>query len=435
MVERVGDTVVAPITAVGGAVALVRVSGPLAFAVGATVFSPWPSPVVPRTSLYGRFQHGDDGLLVAFESGASYTGEESVEMSVHGSPASVFALVSACCAAGARPAEPGEFTLRAFQNGRLDLTQAEGVRTLVEAQSEAALRQGRLLREGRLSREVKSVRESVLGVLASVEASTDFSEEVGPLDRRTAASRIAEAAQEIDRLLATASASRLAHQGITVAIVGRPNAGKSSLFNAILQADRAIVTPVPGTTRDALHETLQVGGVIVRLVDTAGLRETDDQVEAIGVERSLAAATDADLVLYVYDASVGYGQEEARYFDSIERPKQAVANKRDLPHDDGPGIPTQATNGLGVDDVLAFVASHAQGALAEQPYILPRHVTPLREARQALDEVAQTLSVDVPDDLATVGLRSSARALGEITGETATPDVIDRIFHDFCIGK
>ncbi|MBS1707120.1 MAG: tRNA uridine-5-carboxymethylaminomethyl(34) synthesis GTPase MnmE [Armatimonadetes bacterium] len=435
MVDRLAQTIVAPITAVGGAVAVVRVCGPAAYRVAAAVFTPWPTVVEARRAVYGAFSHGDDGLVLPFSAGSSYTGEETVEMSVHGSAASVAALVEACCQAGARMAEPGEFTLRAFLNGRLDLTQAEGVRALVEAQSQSALRQGRLLREGRLSQMCVALRHEVLGQLAAVEASTDFGEEVGELDREGLANRILESVGRIEDLLATAQASRLAHTGMSVVLAGRPNAGKSSLFNALLQADRAIVTPVPGTTRDTLHESVQISGVLVRLIDTAGLRESDDLVEAIGVSRTRETVADADLVLYIYDASLGLTSEDAATFAAIGRPKQLIANKCDLEHVAGPGLPVSAATGQGVSTVIELIAAHAGSAAGEQPFVLPRHVPLLEQAQRALMEVVATLRSPVPDDLAAVGLRSAARALGEVTGETATPDVVDRIFHDFCIGK
>ncbi|MBX3112799.1 MAG: tRNA uridine-5-carboxymethylaminomethyl(34) synthesis GTPase MnmE [Fimbriimonadaceae bacterium] len=435
MVDRLAQTIVAPITAVGGSVAMVRVSGPMAYSVAKAVFANWPDKVEPRRAVYGTFVHGDDGLALPFASGASYTGDETVEFSVHGSAASVAGLVEACCQAGARPAGPGEFTMRAFLSGRMDLTQAEGVRTLVEAQSDAALRQGRLLREGRLSAMVAAVREAVLGALATVEASTDFSEEVGDLDRDVLDRRLADIVGETDRLLGTAAASRVAHVGVTVAVVGKPNAGKSSLFNALLNADRAIVTDVPGTTRDALHETIQAGGMLMRLVDTAGLRETSDTVESVGVGRSRDAASEADLVLYVYDASAGFDEVDEAEFEVISRPKLAVANKADLPHRDGPGTKVSAVTRSGLDELLSRVVGSVGVAVGEVPFVLPRHVPLLQRAREALVDVRQTLGQPVPDDLAAVGLRAAARALGEITGETATPDVVERIFHDFCIGK
>ncbi|MEX2243010.1 MAG: tRNA uridine-5-carboxymethylaminomethyl(34) synthesis GTPase MnmE [Fimbriimonadaceae bacterium] len=431
--SRHSDTIVAPITAVGGAVAVVRVSGLTAWSVGAAVFSPWPSPVEPHRAVYGRYSHGDDGLALPFAPGRSYTGEESVELSVHGSLASVQALASACIEAGARTAEPGEFTLRAFMNGRMDLTQAEGVRDSVEARTDAQLRQANLLRDGALRDQVRAVREEVVGVLAAVEASTDFSEEVGELDRANALHVCSTVRADLLRLLDAASAARVIREGVSVAIVGLPNAGKSSLLNAVLGSDRAIVTEYPGTTRDTVEECVSLGGLLVRLIDTAGLRPTDDPVESFGVERSRFALENADVVWYVYDASVGWTPADEEAWRTIERPAIGVANKSDLASGDH-GIEVSATLGTGIpvltDVTMGVIGTNEQGAL-----INARHAPLLQEVLCAIDRAAVTLSQPVPDDLAAVDLQAAVRALGEVTGETTPPDIIERIFREFCIGK
>ena len=304
------QTICAPITAVGGAVATLRLSGPRAWRIAAQVFSPWPVDVEARRALYGHFLHGDDGIALPFAEGSSYTGEESVELSVHGSAKSVQALMRACIEAGAREAQPGEFTLRAWMNGRIDLTQAEGVRATVEAQSEVQLRQANALREGRLGQEIKTWRDELTGVLAMVEASTDFGEEVGELDRPRARGRLESVRGQMQTLLASAAVRRKVQNGVQVALVGRPNAGKSSLLNALLREDRAIVTPIAGTTRDTLEESVEIYGFAVRLIDTAGLRESDDVVEQIGVQRTRVAIARADYLWFVYDASAGWTAED-----------------------------------------------------------------------------------------------------------------------------
>ncbi len=431
--SRHSDTIVAPITAVGGAMAVVRVSGPKAWDMGSGVFSPWPSPVVPRSSVYGAYSHGDDGLATPFVEGHSYTGEEAVELSVHGSPASVQALIESLVAAGARMAEPGEFTLRAFMNGRIDLTQAEGVRDTVNAATDAQLRQANLLRDGALRDQVRAIRNDVEGILASVEASTDFSEEVGPLDRALALDGCSTVRADLLRLLDAASAARVIREGVSVAIVGLPNAGKSSLLNAVLGAERAIVTDYPGTTRDTVEERVAMGGLLVRLIDTAGLRPTDDPVERFGVERSRHALENADVVWYVYDASLGWTPADEEAWRTIERPAIGVANKSDLAAGDR-GIEVSATLGTGIsvltDATVGVIGANERGALLNT-----RHAPLLQEALCAIDRVAVTVTSEIPDDLAAVDLQAAIRALGEVTGETTPPDVIDRIFHDFCIGK
>jgi tRNA modification GTPase len=431
--SRHSETIVAPITAVGGAVALVRVSGPDAWKIGDAVFDSWPSPVVPRRATYGRFLTGDAGFALPFERGQSYTEEESVEFSVHGSPAAVRTLVDSCITAGARMAEPGEFTLRAFMNGRIDLTQAEGVRDTINAATTAQLRQANLLRDGALRDQVRGIRSRIEGILASVEASTDFSEEVGPLDRARAVHECDGVRAALLRLIGAAGSARVIREGASVAIAGPPNAGKSSLLNAFLGSDRAIVTEHAGTTRDTVEEHVSLEGLFVRLIDTAGLRPTSDPVESIGVMRSHDAIQNSDVVWYVFDASVGWTQSDEEALQGFERPAIAVANKSDLAHSDR-GLEVCAVRGTGLaaltDVTLGLIGADERGALVNV-----RHKPLLQEALCAIDRVAVTLTSPVPDDLAAVDLQTSIRALGEITGETAPPDVIERIFHDFCIGK
>lgn len=411
---------------------------------------------IPFKAGHARHVHyvtGDDGLATAFEEGHSYTGEQTLELSVHGSPVSVQALIEACLGAGARMAEPGEFTYRAFMNGRLDLSRAEGVRDTVRAQTDAQLRQANLLREGGLRAEVSDLRETLVGVLAAVEASTDFSEEIGDVDSEAALERLSSVKDKLDNLYISSKSARIVREGLTVAIIGRPNAGKSSLLNAIVGADRAIVTPVPGTTRDTLEETVCVHGVPVRLIDTAGLRETQDTVEMLGVQRSKDALANADQVWYVFDATVGWGSEDASALAEVDRPTTLVANKCDLLDpsrdlatastlagpDTGKGrlVSVSAVTGDGIAGLLGSLVALETGGPSESPVALPnrRHAPLLQEAAVAVQEAIETLTRQVPDDLAVVHLRAAVRSLGEITGETAAPDIIERVFHDFCIGK
>lgn len=429
------DTIVAPITGLArAAVALVRVSGPDAWRVGGAVFSPWPETPEPRRAVFGAFAHGDEGFALPFEAGRSYTGEETVEFSVHGSPASVEALVRHCVAAGARPAEPGEFTQRAFLNGRIDLSQAEGVRDTVEAETEAQLRLARLHREGALRKRVRAVRERLLGVRAAIEASVDFSDEIGELDKPRALSALEAARAEAAALEATAQTGALLRRGLRIALVGRPNAGKSSLLNALLGRERAIVTEVPGTTRDFLEERADLHGIPCILIDTAGLRDTEDPVERLGVEKTRAAAAAADRVWYVSDATVGWTDEDARHLASLDRPSVVLANKCDLCTDPGYGTPVSAATGKGLDALAGSIAADLHLA-PETPAVNARHAASLQEALEGLRLARDVLASDRPTDLATVGLQQALAALGAITGETASPDVVERLFADFCLGK
>ncbi len=430
------DTIVAPITGSHmAAVAVVRVSGPKAWKVARHVFAPWPDSPSPRMALFGHFANGDDGLAIPFAEGHSYSGDETVEFSVHGSPASVKGIIDACIQAGARPARPGEFTMRAFMFGRIDLTQAEGVRDTVAALTDAQLRQANLLREGALHDAVHALRDDLLGLLAAVEASTDFPEEVGPLDRDGSAERCRDAARRLGDMLSTAETGRILRGGLAIAIVGLPNAGKSSLLNALLGAERAIVTEIPGTTRDTVEELANLGGIPCRLIDTAGLGAPLDPIERIGVDRAKQAAANADLVWYVYDASLGWSALDEALAMESSRPTLVLANKADLGPVCGPGLPISALTGQGIDELVAAVHDRIGDWTEAEPLVNERHAPLLQVAREALLDVVATLESSAPDDLAAVGLMQAARALGEVTGETASPDAIERLFSTFCVGK
>jgi tRNA modification GTPase len=319
--------------------------------------------------------------------------------------------------------------------GRVDLTQAEGVRDTVEALTDAQLRQANLLRSGRLHDEIQEVREEVVGVLASVEASTDFSEEVGNLDRDSAKGRCKAVVANIDRLIGQAEGGQLLRKGLTIAIVGLPNAGKSSILNALLGADRAIVTEYPGTTRDTVEELADLGGVPCRLIDTAGLRSTAEPIEKIGVERARHAAENADIVWYVYDIKKGWTKDDDAQFAKIERPTTILANKCDLKATADKGLAVSAVTGAGLPALIRSVAGKAVAPDAPLPLVNARHLPLLEQAKVALLDVIASLESPVPDDLAAVGLQQAARVLGEVTGETASADVVERIFWDFCLGK
>lgn len=423
------DTIVACITgSQRAAVAVIRVSGPEAWAVGKRVFENWKEPVPERLAQYGRFSHGDDGLCIAFAEGHSYTGEQSAEFSVHGSPASVAALVSACEAAGARLALPGEFTQRAFLNGRLDLAQAEAVRSVVDAETSAQFRSAHRNLEGALSRSVREVASQLTRVLVAVEASTDFSEEIGDLDTEMARSLLVAARNEVGALLDRFAASKPLREGATVVIAGEPNVGKSSLFNAVLGYDRAIVTPIPGTTRDVIGARLELDGVVVQLMDTAGLREATDQVEQIGIELSRREMESADIVWFVSEAS------SPRPAPTLSVPVLEVRSKADLaPGADG--LLVSSLTGAGLCDLLNETRALLGDQFVEGGVSTARQAESLQHALASIDEALRTLQDHLPTDLFSVCLRSALDALSQITGETVSADILERIFHDFCIGK
>ncbi len=415
------------------AVAWVRISGDEAYEVASKLFSPWPDNPTPRHALYGRFAHGDDGLALPFEEGKSYTGERVVEFSVHGSRASITALLDACERAGARPARPGEFTLRAFLNGRIDLTQAEAVAETVDALTERQLRMANLNREGALARQVREVRESLLGLLARIEASVDFPDEVGDLDLDAAASTCAYAAQNLNRLIDEGKRAHLARQGLRVAILGRPNAGKSSLLNVIVGSNRAIVTEIPGTTRDTVEETVSFGGVPIVLIDTAGIRQTEDVVEQIGVQRTFASAETADRLWYLFDASTGWTAEDEIAISALQREAMLIGNKSDIATPER-GIPVSAVTGQGIGNLLELTVADLVTE-SETPATNDRQSAALSTALESVLACQDAANAHHPPDLLTVFLRDAIETLGRVTGETATPDMLQEIFSRFCIGK
>jgi tRNA modification GTPase len=429
------DTIVAPITGVGAAaVAGIRVSGPDAWKVAAAVFPAWPAEVEPLKATYGRFAHGDDGYALPFQERRSFTGDQSVEFFVHGSPESVRQLIQLCLDAGARYAEPGEFTLRAFLNGRIDLTQAEAVRDTVEAQTDAQLRAANALREGALRDQVRSLRDRAIGLLAAVEASVDFSDEIGELDRSVAQHTLRGIREALEGLLSLASSGLILRRGLRIAIVGPPNAGKSSLLNAILKSERAIVTDVPGTTRDTVEEAADFSGFPVVLIDTAGLRESQDPVESIGIQRSRAAAANADRIWYVYDASLGWSPDDQAAVSAFERPVEILANKTDLGQATPVGLAVSALTGQGLPHLVQTTVISLEST-SPTPYINGRHEGPLRSALEAVETLGSFLAHDAPEDLLATLLRQLIHDLGQVTGETVEADMLQRIFQDFCVGK
>jgi tRNA modification GTPase len=401
-----------------------------------------------------------DEVLLAFMRGPrSYTRQDVVEISGHGGGTSVREILRLAVASGARPAERGEMTLRAFLAGRLDLAQAEAVADAVRARTPAALSLAARQLSGALSGAVGAVRQEVMAVFAHLEATIDFvDEDVPALPVHEVLAPLSRAAERLDALLATAHAGRLQREGIRVALVGCPNAGKSSLLNALLQSDRAIVTPIPGTTRDVIEETIDVAGIPVVLADTAGIAETADPVERIGVDRSLQALQQADLAVLVIDGSTPLTDTERRLSrlarESVDaRPAIAVLSKSDLPArkdradlaqvlPDVPVVGLSSHTGAGLAELRATIRRVAIGTSpAAEPAGLEavvsstRHRAALDRARQALADAVAAATQGAEADLICIDLRACVGALGEITGETVTDDLLAEIFGQFCIGK
>jgi tRNA modification GTPase len=468
----IADTIAAVATPPGeGGIAIVRVSGPDALAVAGAVFRPsrtGDSRLYRGYSVhYGRFLEPetlatvDDGLLTVFVAPQSYTGEDAIELSCHGGMSTAARVLRCVLAAGARTAEPGEFTQRAFMNGRLDLAQAEAVADLIRARTDAAQRVARRQLDGALSKAVREQRDALIGILAAIEVTIDFSEEVGDLDYGPLAARITAVRRAVEALLATADRGRLLREGLRAALIGRPNVGKSSLLNALLGADRAIVTAVPGTTRDLIEESVSVCGIPVVLVDAAGLRETEDAVERIGVERAESALRDCDVALFVLDAAEGVTPADRVIADRLRKtsgpriltvlnkwdaaPAAAAADLQATTRALLPGselAAVSALTGFGVEALRCALPAAAPGGngtgeIGAESVIVSsaRHHEALRAAWNSLCEAEHTTEQRLPGDFIAIDARGALDALGLITGETVTDDIVHRIFRDFCVGK
>ncbi|MEH2322953.1 MAG: tRNA uridine-5-carboxymethylaminomethyl(34) synthesis GTPase MnmE [Nostoc sp.] len=450
-----------------GSVGIVRVSGSQAMALAQTLFhAPGRQVWESHRILYGYIRHPqtqqlvDEALLLIMKAPRSYTREDVIEFHCHGGIMAVQQVLQLCLENGARLAQPGEFTLRAFLNGRLDLTQAEGIADLVGAKSPQAAQTALAGLQGKLAHPIRQLRANCLDILAEIEARIDFEEDLPPLDDKVIISEIEKIAAEITRLLATKDKGELLRTGLKVAIVGRPNVGKSSLLNAWSQSDRAIVTDLPGTTRDVVESQLVVGGIPVQVLDTAGIRETTDQVEKIGVERSRRAANAADLVLLTIDASAGWTKGDQKIYEQVQhRPLILVINKIDLVEEDESKtlqskivrlsevevpnlkskIVTAAAQNQGIDAletaILEIVKSGKVQAADMDLAINQRQAAALTQAKISLEQVQATIAQQLPLDFWTIDLRGAIQALGEITGEEVTESVLNRIFSKFCIGK
>ena len=452
-------TIVAIATAVvpqQGSVGIVRLSGVDAVKIARQIFrTPGTQEWESHRILYGYVRHPetdvtiDEALLLVMLAPRSYTREDVVEIHSHGGIILVQQILQLCVEYGAKVAEPGEFTLRAFLNGRIDLTQAESISDLVGALSPAAAQTAIAGLQGKLRQPIGQLRSQGLDLLAEIEARIDFEEDLPPLDLDDVKAKLAALAGEIGRIVATADRGELLRSGLKVAILGQPNVGKSSLLNAWSRSDRAIVTPLPGTTRDVVESRLVVGGIPVQVLDTAGIRDTSDVVEQIGVARSRAAAQAADLVLLTIDAQIGWTDVETELYAQIAPITTiVVVNKVDLvktcPHLNlPPGISavveTAAAIDLGIDRleaaILAIVAGGKLHAANIDIAINQRQAAALIRAQAALQQVLTTVESQFPFDFWTIDLREAIRALGEVTGEEVTESVLDRIFSRFCIGK
>jgi tRNA modification GTPase len=445
------STVVALSTPRGrGALAVIRLSGPAAIAIAQQMAR--VDSFEPRRATLTRLRAGDDELdqvlLTCFPAPHSLTGEDVVEISCHGSPAIVRRIIDETLESGATLAGPGEFTLRALSNGKINLAQAEAIRDLIAAQTDAAVKQAARQLNGELSKTLDPFKEKLVHVIVLLESALEFVEDDLPATQANQVEEILSfVIAGVERLSRSYSAGRLLQDGARIAITGRPNVGKSSLFNSLVRSERAIVTDVPGTTRDTLSEAIDIGGVPVVLTDTAGLRETSDNVESLGIERTRRAMGDADLVLLVLDGSNQLGPEDEELLkQTADARRLVVMNKSDLPsfqplarcvEDDEP-INVSARTGEGLSALHSAILAKLNSAGAENGSLLitnARHYDLLCSAKRELELAHACFRDRHSEELVLAPLHIALRLLGQITGETTTEDILSEIFATFCIGK
>lgn len=434
------DTIVAPATPPGrSALAIVRIDGPRSSAILAALSKDSLPPI--RTAGLLRLQEPvagesiDECIAIRYEAPHSFTGNDSVELTLHGNPLLVERVIEAALACGARIAEPGEFTERAVLNGKLDLVQAESIADLINARTPLQAKLSLSNLEGVLSRKAGAVRQTLLEVISRLEAALDFSEEGYEfITRAEARERIEGAQREIAAMSETYRRGRATQSGLSAVILGRPNAGKSTLLNRLVGSDRAIVTPIPGTTRDIVRETIEIGGLPVTLADTAGLRESSDEVEGIGIERARAAARLADLVLYLVDGVTGMTEEDRQELAALEN-VELVFTKADLASRSGLSISAVSDEGMSellsrLDALVRDRYAAPEGALVNE-----RQRAAVAECAAALGDGMQALANGLEEQMVVADLYRAANALGVLTGAVTREDVLSEIFGKFCIGK
>ncbi|MFZ0311748.1 MAG: tRNA uridine-5-carboxymethylaminomethyl(34) synthesis GTPase MnmE [Candidatus Korobacteraceae bacterium] len=466
------DTIVAIATPAGrGGIGVVRISGADARAIaGPMLRLAYGHDLAAGHAHFGELidpasgERIDEVVVTFFAKPHSYTTDDVVEISCHGSPVVLRHVVEMAIAGGARLAEPGEFTMRAFLNGRIDLTQAEAVRDLIESQTLYQAQVAARQLDGALSKRLQPIKQKLVDLIATMEAGVDFAEDdVAVIADEQILGRIAAIRAPLEELLASFAFGKVVHEGLTLAIVGQPNVGKSSLFNQLVKSERAIVTATPGTTRDLVSETVAIGGIPVRLVDTAGIRVAKDEAESIGVRKSMEALADADVVLIVLDAvnpgasrGAADSNPDAELVAKSEgRVRLVVLNKVDLapearsetasppqiPNSLRPDgcVPTSALTGEGIDElrkkILELVGGDA-GAQRESGFLTNvRQKQLVADAINALDKAAGAVPQKIPHEMLLLDLYSALRGLDEITGATTADDILNLIFSSFCIGK
>lgn len=451
------DTIAAISTSLGeGAIGIVRLSGKDAVKIADTVFRSkrdrLPSSFRSFTSHYGHVLDKDvivdEALLMVMRAPKSYTKEEMVEINCHGGIIPLRKTIGLVLENGARLAEPGEFTKRAFLNGRLDLTQAEAVLDIIRSKTDASLRVALGQLDGRLSSALNRIKDELVCVSADIEASIDFpDDDIEIMSEAKIRKRLESAKGEVSRLLETSEKGIILREGISCVICGKPNVGKSSLLNALIQKDRAIVTHIPGTTRDTIEEFANIGGAPFKLVDTAGITPTEDVVEREGILRSRGYIESADLILLVLDAGSLKTDEDGILLDDTKgRPRIIVLNKIDLPRKisfspskEEVVVEVSAKEGRGIEDLKKMMSGAVFGGEIRAPegavITNMRQREALRSAREAIKEAIKAVDERLSPELIAIELKESLDCIGEVVGEVITDDILDRVFSQFCIGK
>lgn len=455
------DTIAAISTALGeSGIAVIRISGDDALSIVDKIYRGKDSLLKAKshTIHYGHIVHAQTGevidevLVTVMRAPRTFTREDTVEISCHGGLVPVQSILESLLMAGARMAEPGEFTKRAFLNGRIDLSQAEAVIDLIRAKTEQAAKIATQQAEGRLSKQIRALRSEILETLAHLAVNVDYPEyDAEEMTGKLLFERCSHIKNEIDRLLKTARQGKIMREGLATVIVGRPNVGKSSLLNALAQENRAIVTDIPGTTRDILEEYVNIRGIPLRLLDTAGIRETEDAVEKIGVERSREALEEADLLLIVLNYGEPLQAEDERLLEMSKHTTSVViVNKIDLPQKcdldrvrsivgNTPIITTSLKNQQGMDQLEEAVGDQffsGQIETKDMTYVSnARHIQLLEQAKASVEEVTTGIETGLPLDLVEIDLKNAWQLLGEVIGEAVAEDLIDQIFSQFCLGK
>lgn len=458
MAFHLDDTIVAIATAPGrGGIGVVRLSGAQARAIAEPMLR-LPRPLEAGHMIFGELidtathskERLDEVVATFFAAPHSYTTDDVVEISAHGSPVVLRRIVEMAISGGARLAEPGEFTMRAFLHGRIDLTQAEAVRDLIESQTLFQAKTAAQQLEGSLSRRVQPIKKMLVGLIATLEAGVDFAEDDVPvLPTEQILVRIAETRVPLQQLAESFSFGKLVHEGLTLAIVGRPNVGKSSLFNRLVERERAIVTALPGTTRDLVSETVALNGIPIHLIDTAGIRAAADEAERIGIQKSYEALADADVVLVVTEATASPAdeQQDEKMLAAVQGRKAIlVANKSDLSGTAPPAakngrarILTSALTGEGIAELRSEILRQVGGESSTQQesgfLTNARHLGLIQESLTALTAAEHAAKTETPHEMLLLDLYATLRPLDALTGQTSADDILHLIFGSFCIGK